>query len=153
MININKKIIDNNYRYKMNKIQTKIVGRGNGIKTVLINLDLIGKDLKRNNVEILKFIGMNKGAQIIFDNKFIVNGSFTNQEIQEQIYEYIKKFVLCEKCNLPETVYEIKKDKLYQKCNSCSASFQIVHKLCNFIIKDINEQENKESIIDDDEFI
>lgn len=148
MININPQITDPQYRYKMNKIKTCSESRGNGIKTILQNLDIVSNDLKRDPLEILKFIGLNKGSQSFFENKkYIIMGSFTTNEIQENIYKYIKMFVLCSKCKLPETMYTVADSVLYQKCSACSNSFIVDHKLSSFIIKHLKE--NEEISVDD----
>ena len=46
MVNIPSTIEDPNYRYKMPKIQTKIEGKGNGIKVNLVNLVDVAKALR-----------------------------------------------------------------------------------------------------------
>ena len=38
LINVRRDVSDNFYRYKMERLQTKIEGKGNGIKTVVVNL-------------------------------------------------------------------------------------------------------------------
>lgn len=46
-INIRRDVSDPFYRYKMEKIQSKIEGKGNGIKTVVVNLNSIAQSLSR----------------------------------------------------------------------------------------------------------
>jgi len=41
MLNIPSYIEDNNYRYRMPKMQLKIESKGNGIKTNIVNLDKV----------------------------------------------------------------------------------------------------------------
>lgn len=54
------------YRYKMPKLIGKVEGKGNGIKTVLVNVADIGDALKREAPEITKFFGCELGAQTSF---------------------------------------------------------------------------------------
>lgn len=46
-INIRRDITDPFYRYKMERLQSKIEGKGNGIKTVVVNLHNVADQLAR----------------------------------------------------------------------------------------------------------
>ena len=46
-INIRRDVTDPFYRYKMEKLQSKIEGKGNGIKTVIVNLSSVAGSLSR----------------------------------------------------------------------------------------------------------
>lgn len=46
LLNIPSTVDDLNYRYKMPRPELKIEGRGNGIKTNLVNLNDIAKSLR-----------------------------------------------------------------------------------------------------------
>ena len=69
---------DQFYRYKMPAIQSKIEGRGNGIKTNVVNLVEVSKALARPPMYTLKFFGNDLGALTKFDERSgtaIVNGA------------------------------------------------------------------------------
>jgi translation initiation factor 5 len=54
-----------------------------------------------------KYFGCELGAQTNFDVKnerYIVNGEHDANKLQEILYGFIKKYVLCPSCDNPETV-------------------------------------------------
>jgi translation initiation factor 5 len=132
---------DPSYRYKMPRILPKVEGRGNGIKTVLVNIVDIGTALNRDAPEITKFFGFELGAQTTFsveeDSRAVVNGSHSSQDLQQLLTKYIEMFVLCKNCKLPETHYKIKGGIINQKCLACGSkeSCDMTHKLTTFILK------------------
>ncbi|CBY42154.1 unnamed protein product, partial [Oikopleura dioica] len=109
--NVNREVNDPFYRYKMPGIVAKVEGQGNGIKTVIVNMVDIARALNREPVFPTKFFGMELGAQTQIDEKndrFIVNGSHDEAKLQDILDVYIKKFVLCSKCENPETTLTVK---------------------------------------------
>ena len=132
---------DPSYRYKMPKILAKVEGRGNGIKTLLVNVHDVGASLNREPAEVTKFFGCELGAQTIFatetgDLRAIVNGAHTAQDLQTHLSRYIENFVLCANCRLPETHYKIKTGIISQKCLACGHKglVDMTHKLTTFIL-------------------
>lgn len=131
---------DPSYRYKMPRLIPKVEGRGNGIKTVLVNVSDIGTSLNRDASEITKFFGCELGAQTtmsVEEDRFIVNGSHNSSDLQGLMCRYIELFVLCSNCRLPETHYKIKGDSISQKCVACGNKdvCDMTHKLSTFILK------------------
>merc|ERR1719410_713274 len=56
---------------------------------------------------------------------------------------FIKKFVLCEKCENPETVLKVKKNMIGASCKACGHIFTLDmrHKLITFIVKNPPEKD------------
>jgi translation initiation factor 5 len=54
---------DPTYRYKMPRLVAKVEGRGNGIKTVVVNMGEIAESLNRPAALPTKFFGCELGAQ------------------------------------------------------------------------------------------
>lgn len=125
MINVNRQTNDMFYRYKMPKLAAKVEGTGNGIKTVLVNATAIAKALNRPPTckikhsrilfefifyfllsDVTKFFGCELGAQVQMnakEDRYIVNGAHDCEKLQNLLDGFIKRFVLCPKCDNPET--------------------------------------------------
>lgn len=131
---------DSTYRYKMDKIQTKIEGRGNGIKTVLLNVVDIAAQMRTDPRYVTKYLGIQFGAQSNWDTKRdvgIVNGAHQAQEMQDQLFGFIELFILCPACHLPELVHKVKKSTVGGKCYGCGwvGGIRSSHNIMKYVIK------------------
>ncbi|KAF7822288.1 eukaryotic translation initiation factor 5-like [Senna tora] len=129
------------YRYKMPKMITKIEGRGNGIKTNIVNMVDIAKALARPASYTTKYFGCELGAQSKFDEKSgtsHVNGAHDTSKLAGLLENFIKKYVQCYGCGNPETEILITKNQMIQlKCAACGfvSDVDMRDKLTTFIIK------------------
>lgn len=139
-VNVNRSVSDAFYRYKMPRIQAKVEGKGNGIKTVIVNMADVAKALGRPATcqyiyqplyvwkfsfagilfssslisDPTKYFGCELGAQTNFDfknDRYIVNGSHDAGKLQDLLDGFIRKFVLCPQCDNPETVLSVQAKK------------------------------------------
>lgn len=137
------------YRYKMPKMITKIEGRGNGIKTNIVNMVDIAKALARPASYTTKYFGCELGAQSKFDEKTgisLVNGSHDTAKLAGLLENFIKKYVQCYGCGNPETEIIISKTQMIQlKCAACGfvSDVDMRDKLNTFILK--NPPESKKA--------
>ncbi|XP_060532170.1 eukaryotic translation initiation factor 5 [Cylas formicarius] len=141
-VNVNRSVSDVFYRYKMPRLMAKVEGKGNGIKTVIVNMAEVAKALGRPPTYPTKYFGCELGAQTQFDFKnerFIVNGSHDAGKLQDLLDGFIRKFVLCPECENPETelIVSTKKNTISQGCKACGHHGLLVsnHKLMTFILK------------------
>lgn len=138
-------------RYKMPPVIGKVEGRGNGIKTRIVNCYEVARALHRPPGYVCKFFGCELGAQTKIDDAagvYIVNGSFNQAVLSETLQNFIKMFVLCGNCNLPETDLKIKKNgDIKQACNACGAETMcdMQHKLCTYITNNPPDGKKKKS--------
>ncbi|EGR30622.1 hypothetical protein IMG5_127620 [Ichthyophthirius multifiliis] len=155
-LNIPSYIQEPNYRYQMPRMILKIEGKGNGIKTNVVNMNEVSKALRVPTEYPLKFMGIEYGSQIIFKEKgndvsTIINGSFKEEQLQKTLDKFIEKYVLCPKCKYPEFVLRVKQNTVCGKCDSCGerAKCDNTHKFASYIIKNppklrgINKEEQK----------
>ncbi|XP_011035146.1 PREDICTED: eukaryotic translation initiation factor 5-like [Populus euphratica] len=135
------------YRYKMPRMVTKVEGRGNGIKTNIVNMVDIAKALARPASYTTKYFGCELGAQSKFDEKTgtsLVNGSHETAKLAGLLENFIKKYVQCYGCGNPETEIIITKSQMLQlKCAACGfvSDVDMRDKLTTFILK--NPPESK----------
>ena len=139
-VNIRRDVTDPFYRYKMEKIQSKIEGKGNGIKTVIVNLPSVAHSLSRPPSYVIKYFGFELGAQANAkpsDDRWIINGAHDASKLQDYLDGFISKFVLCKKCKNPETDVNIKDEKITLDCKACGQRTDVDPrlKLSTFIVR------------------
>merc|ERR1711970_1214036 len=97
-------------------------------KSVIVNLNEVGRAVGRPAEHLLKFLGQNLNANSVAEN----NGSKANayvaghqdtQDIQDSILTFIQRYVMCKHCSNPETTCgregNDKKPMVFLKCKSC----------------------------------
>lgn len=138
-------------RYKMPPVMGKVEGRGNGIKTRIVNCFEVARALHRPPGYVCKFFGCELGAQTKIDDNagvYIVNGAFQQNVLSETLRKFIDMFVLCSNCKLPETDLKLKKNgNITQACNACGseALCDMTHKLCTYIANNPPDGKKKKS--------
>lgn len=140
LINVRRDVKDAFYRYKMEKIVTKIEGKGNGIKTVVVNLSSVAQSLARPGAYVIKYFGFELGAQTNVDpadDRWIINGSHNAAKLQDHLDGFINRFVLCKKCKNPETDVNIKDGRILLDCKACGqrSEVDLRLKLSGYILK------------------
>jgi len=144
-LNIGRDQQDKSYRYKMPVLVTKIEGRGNGIKTVIVNMVDIAKALHTSPEYPTKYFGLELGAQSKFDTeteRSIVNGCHNQTDLVVLLDKFIKEFILCPKCKLPEVKIRVVKTKVQVDCAACGYNGEVAsaHKLVGYIQKHQTEK-------------
>ncbi|KAK5580122.1 hypothetical protein RB653_000135 [Dictyostelium firmibasis] len=137
-VNIRRDVEDQFYRYKMEVLQGKVEGKGNGIKTVIVNLPNIARDLDRQPEYITKFFEIEFNAKSNIENeKYSINGQYTVERLASALDKFISKFILCSFCKNPETKFVIKKGVIEFKCAACGrvGPIDMKHKLSSYIVK------------------
>jgi translation initiation factor 5 len=148
-VNIRRDVTDPFYRYKMEKIQSKIEGKGNGIKTVIVNLSSVAQSLARPGSYVIKYFGFELGAQTNTnptDDRWIINGAHEASKLQDYLDGFINRFVLCKKCKNPETDVVIKDGRILLDCKACGvrSDVDLRLKLSGFILKNQPKKQKKD---------
>jgi len=128
-MNINGNMNDSFYRYKRPEFDVKIAGGGNGIYTIFYNMDMIGRSINHPASVLFKYFAKVTGSNHI-EAKNQMTGTHTKQSLDVLLQEYIEHFVLCPKCNIPETTPKLvgskKRAELYLSCNACNNESKVV---------------------------
>jgi translation initiation factor 2 beta subunit (eIF-2beta)/eIF-5 len=82
--------------------------RKKGVQTVVRNLDIIAQQLHVKVSDLQKVIRKKTNTSV---TKNIINGCYTVEQIETVINDFVKKYVLCKKCLLPELKNNV--------CSSC----------------------------------
>jgi translation initiation factor 5 len=148
-VNIRRDVTDPFYRYKMERLQSKIEGKGNGIKTVIVNLSSVAQSLARPPSYVIKYFGFELGAQTNTnpnDDRWIINGAHDASKLQDYLDGFINKFVLCKKCKNPETDVQIKDGHITLDCKACGqrSDVDLRLKLSSFILKNQPKKSKKD---------
>lgn len=149
LVNVRRDVSDHFYRYKMERLQTKIEGKGNGIKTVVVNLSSVAQSLARPGSYLIKYFGFELGAQTNIDppdDRWIINGAHDSAKLQDYLDGFISKFVLCKKCKNPETDVHIKDGLIFLDCKACGqrSKVDLALKLSGFILKNTPKKGKKD---------
>lgn len=118
------------FRYKMRQLFVQVIGKGKMIRTMLLNIEDVSKDLKVDPSYITSYFGYEIGAQSKFDPKkpererASVSGEHDSTYMSNILKKFIQDFILCPNCKLPECVLipDKKTQKITMNCKGCGAS-------------------------------
>lgn len=97
-----------------------------GTKTALKNFSQIARALNRSENHLYKYIVKSLGTAGFIDNgRLILQGKFTEDEIQKEIEDYVRLYVLCKECNSPDTEFIREERVLMIRCLACGAKHPV----------------------------
>jgi len=115
-VNIDPFSVDPFYRYKMSRLQIQY-GIANGGQTFLYNIMIVCNELHCSEKELVKFLAKRLSTWSAKNKRgTYLSGTFTCETISDLLIKFITKFILCQRCKLPELVSVTPKSK---RCNAC----------------------------------
>lgn len=108
------------YRYKMLQLEIKHIGKGKMLKTVFQNIGKVAETLHTRPEFIVAFTGYELSAN--FSDKsdeLSVSGHLNIQILSKIVEKFIKTFIMCQKCKLPELEFDLVK----LTCHSCGRCY------------------------------
>lgn len=122
-LSINPKNNDDMFnRYKMDPIKVKF--EGNDTRTIIQNLQVIAAQIKVNSEHLMKNFGYELNT--LCKSHCVLQGKFEASVLQKILYDFIKTYVLCKQCGLPEVTMTISNGKsVKHECAACGSSYVI----------------------------
>lgn len=147
LLNIPRSIADDSYMYKMHELIIEYEGCGKNIRTVLLNINVIAKELGRPTDLIVKCMSIYTGVRAMLNdvtNRYVLMGMHVKDDLLKIIDEFIIDYVLCHYCSNPETILYVRRNKLRIKCKSCGlqALIKCKTKLDSFVHNYILDRPN-----------
>jgi len=93
-----------------------------GKQTIWKNFSKCVKDLKREELQMYKFVMKEiSTSSTIVNGTLVLNGIFNNQKMNQILEKYLKFFVLCSACKKPDTEIVVQNNVKILKCTACGA--------------------------------
>ncbi len=93
-----------------------------GQKTVIKNFSAILKTMRRDEKQFLKWLTKEIAVPAnTEENRLILGGKFSQNQLQQAIETFIKNFVLCKECNRPDTKIVDRQGVKMLHCEACGA--------------------------------
>jgi translation initiation factor 5 len=117
---------DQFYRYKMPAIELHVEGKGNGVKTRVMNIDAIAHALNRSSTMIMKYFAIFLGTSVQkSDIGYMLRGNHTSEALSQYLNTFITGYVLCQKCTNPETTLKVRKTCIQSTCKACGNKYHV----------------------------
>ncbi len=96
---------------------------GQGNKTIVKNFASILKVINRDSRHLFKFLAKETATSAAIDdnNRLVLSGRFSWEQVNRLISSYITQFVLCPECKRPDTKVVEKQGVRMLKCEACGA--------------------------------
>jgi translation initiation factor 5 len=121
-------LLDPTFRYKMKPLHIKVIGKQDNWTTLILNSEDVATIIKRPSTHISKYISYALSCPIKKEKEYDCigfKGNYTNDVITKHFMDYVKIYVLCPQCDLPETKLFIQKEKPYALSHLCEACGKI----------------------------
>jgi translation initiation factor 2 subunit 2 len=104
--------------------RVKVQREGN--RTIIKNFSQISKTLNRSEEHLYKYIVKSMGtAGFLESGRVILQGKFTEDEVQQELDRYVRDYVICKECQSPDTEFKKEERVLFLKCLACGAKHPI----------------------------
>ncbi len=104
----------------------KVSVQKEGSRTIVKNFGNIAKAINRSEDHLYKYLVRALGtAGVVESGRLILQGKFSEKEVQREIDDYVKTYVLCRECGAPDTEFVREERVLFVKCLACGAKHSV----------------------------
>lgn len=98
-----------------------------GAKSIVKNISVIADKARRDPNEIAKYISKELAVPVtVGDQRLVISGKFSNEEIDKKIKRYFELYVICRECGKPDTHIESAgRGMFYLVCEACGARYGV----------------------------
>ncbi len=95
-----------------------------GSRTVVKNFGQVAKAINRNEEHLSKYLVKSLGtAGFLESGRLVLQGKFTEEEVQKEIDDYVRRYVICRECGAPDTEFVREERVLMIRCLACGAKY------------------------------
>lgn len=115
-------------RYKTRQLQVQVVGSSKMIKTLLINVLDVAKDMQIPPEYLGTFLGYELGVQSHYYAKkpprqqAVISGEHSIEDLSKNVQRFVEEALLCPVCGLPEVLLRVEEPRVMGDCRACGAS-------------------------------
>ncbi len=102
----------------------RVMVQREGSRTIIKNFSQVAKTLNRSEEHLSKYLVKSLGtAGFLEAGRLVLQGKFTENEIQREIDDYTRRFVICRECGAPDTEFVREERVLMIRCLACGAKY------------------------------
>lgn len=95
-----------------------------GSRTIIKNFGQVAKVLNRSEDHLSKYLVKSLGtAGFLEAGRLVLQGKFTEDDVQKEIDDYVRRFVICKECGAPDTEFVREERVLMIRCLACGAKY------------------------------
>jgi len=104
----------------------KVSAQREGSRTIIKNFSQIAKSINRKENHLFKYIIKSMGtAGFLESGRVVLQGKFNEEEIQKEVDNYVREYVLCKECGAPDTEFVREERVLFVRCLACGARHSV----------------------------
>lgn len=97
-----------------------------GTKTMIRNIAAIADRARRKQEDIARYVSKELSVPVsLEEGRFIINGKFSQEDIDRRVNKYFEMYVICKECHKPDTHLENAEKGMYLVCEACGARYWV----------------------------